>query len=39
MIILDMVTKAINISNSAEHAMGTGISDEDIIKLIQQVNK
>lgn len=34
--VIDMVTKAINISNSAEHAMGTGMSDEDIIKLIQQ---
>lgn len=34
--VIDMVTKAINISNSAEHAMGTGMSDEDVIKLIQQ---
>ena len=34
--VIDMVTKAINISNSAEHAMGTGMSDEDIINLIQQ---
>ena len=33
---IDMVTKAINISNSAEHALNTGSSSEDVRLLVQQ---
>ena len=34
--VIEMVTKAINIANSAEHAFSTSKSDDDVISLIQQ---
>ena len=34
--VIEMVTKAINIANSAEHAFSTNKSDDDVIGLIQQ---
>ena len=34
--VIEMVTKAINISNSAEHAFSTSKPDEDVKNLIQQ---
>tara|TARA_B100000927_G_C16473180_1_gene472344 strand:- start:4089 stop:4649 length:561 start_codon:yes stop_codon:yes gene_type:complete len=34
--VIEMVTKAINIANSAEHAFNTSKSDQDVTNLIQQ---
>ena len=34
--VIEMVTKAINIANSAEHAFSTNKSSDDVISLIQQ---
>tara|TARA_B100000676_G_C17887849_1_gene737488 strand:- start:32 stop:592 length:561 start_codon:yes stop_codon:yes gene_type:complete len=34
--VIEMVTKAINIANSAEHAFNTSKTDEDVTNLIQQ---
>ncbi len=34
--VIEMVTKAINIANSAEHAFNTSKGDEEVLNLIQQ---
>jgi hypothetical protein len=34
--VIDMVTKAVNVSNSAEHAFATDSSQKEVISLIRQ---
>jgi len=34
--VIEMVTKAINIANSAEHAFNTSKGEEEVLNLIQQ---
>jgi hypothetical protein len=34
--VIEMVTKSVNIANSAEHGFNSGLSPEEIIKLIRQ---
>ena len=34
--VIEMVTKSVNIANSAEHAMNSGLDSQEIIKLIRQ---